>query len=105
MQLAAEVAEQRAALVGERGREASRRIERLGDPEELRWIETPAARGTLGPRPDVVGRPDADAGAVHEERPGLVRLVEAPRDEHRVAAGDEGLGEPPAGLERRRDRQ
>ena len=98
---APEVAEQRPPLVGERRREAGGRVEGLGDLEELRRVEAAAAHGPADPRLDVVGRPDAHPGAVLEQLPGLVGLVQAAPDDDRVVGRLEGLGEAARRLERR----
>ena len=63
-------------------------------------LQAAAAGGALHPRPDVVRRADADAGALAQQRAGLVRLVEAAVDEDRVRLRLERLGEPAAGRER-----
>ena len=93
MQPAPEVAQQRATLVGERGREAGRRVERLDDLEELRGIEASAAGRPADPGLDVVRGADPDAGTLLEQRAGLVGLVEGARDDHGVGRRLERLGD------------
>ena len=100
MQLAAELAQQRPPLVGQRRRQPGGRVERLGDLEELGRVEPAAAGRALDRRPDVVGRPDPDARPLLDQAAGLVGLVERPRDDDRVARRLERLGQPP----RRRER-
>ena len=99
MQLAAEVAEQRPPLVGKRRGEPRRRVERLRDLEEVGRIEPTAPGGTLDPRPDVVRRPDPDPRPILEQRPSLVRLIEATRHDHPVTRRFERLGKPPRRIE------
>ena len=70
VQLAPDVAEQRATLVGERRREARGRVERLGDLEELAGLQPAAAGRALHRRADVVRRADADAGSLGRAAPG-----------------------------------
>jgi hypothetical protein len=85
--------EQWPAIVGKRGREAIRRIQRLGELEELRWIEPATAGRPLDRGPDVVRRPDPDARSLFEQRTRLVRFVEAARDDHRIRRRFERLRE------------
>jgi hypothetical protein len=100
VELAADLAQQRPALVGEGRREAGCGVERVGDLQELGGLETPAADRALGPRSDVVARADPDPGTVAQERPSLVRLVEGAGDEDRVRLRLQRVGQPA----RRRER-
>ena len=70
VELAAEVAQQRPALVGEGRAEAGGRVERLGELEELRRVQPAAAGRPLDRRPDVVRGADADARALLEQARG-----------------------------------
>ncbi len=94
VELAPQVAQQRPALVGERGRQAGGRIERVGDLEELGRLQPAATRRPLDRRADVAGRPDPDARPFLEERPRLVGLVERAGDDDRVVGRLERLGQP-----------
>ena len=96
MKLAAKVAQERAALVGQRRCQPGGRIERLRDLEEVGGIEATATPGALDPRADVVGRSDPDSGPLVEQGSRLVGLVEATRDENRVCGRFERFGEPAA---------
>ena len=78
MQLARELVQQRPAIVGENRGEPRRRVERVGDLEELERFEAPAACRAFDGRPDVACRADPDAGSLLDERACLVRLFEAP---------------------------
>jgi hypothetical protein len=100
VELAAEIAQQRPPLVGERRGEPGRRIERVGDPEELLGLEAAAASCSVEQRRDVVRPADADARSIAQERARLVRLVELAGDDDRVGGRLQALGEPA----RRRER-
>jgi thioredoxin reductase (NADPH) len=58
----AELAQERPAIVGQGRREPGRRVEGLGQLEELRGLEAAAARGALDGGSDVVRRADPGAG-------------------------------------------
>ena len=62
VELAAQVVEQRPAVVGEDGLEPGGRVEGVGELEELARVEPASAGRPLDRRADVVGRADADAG-------------------------------------------
>ena len=93
MELPGERMEQRPAIISERGLESGRRVEGVGQLQELHGVEAAAADRAFDRRADVVGRSDTDAGTFREERPGLIGLVEATGDEDRVALGEQGVGE------------
>jgi hypothetical protein len=94
VQLTSEVAQQWSPFIGERRRETRRRIQGLRDAQELLGLQAPATSRTLDPRSDIVRSADPDAGALAEQRPGLVRLVELTRDDQGVRRWLERLGEP-----------
>jgi hypothetical protein len=95
-----EITQQRPPLLGERRRESRRGVEGLGNLEEVLRVQAPAAHRAADPRIDVVRRADADAGALLEQRTGLVGLVEAATDDDRVVGRLEGLREAPRRVER-----
>ena len=101
VQLARELVEQRPALLGEGRRQPACRVERLRQAQELLRVEAPAPGGPLDPRPDVVGGTDAGRRALAEERAGLIGLVEAAPDDHRVRRRLQPFGEAPARREAR----
>ncbi len=72
--------------------EAARRVQRVGDLEELGRVEPSAAHRALNRRPDVVRAADPDPRSLREQRPGLVRLVESPGDDDRIRRRLERLG-------------
>ncbi len=100
VELAPELAQQRAPVVGQRRRQPGGRIEGVGDLEELGRVQAAAAGRALDGRPDVAGGADADARPLLDERPGLVGLVEHPAHHDRVARRLEGRGQPSRGAER-----
>ena len=100
VQVVAEIAEERPALVGKGRPEARRRVERIGDLEEPGRIDPSTAGGPLDPRSDIVGGADTDTGPFGEEGTGLVGLVEAAGDDHRIGRRLEGLGQSPTRPER-----
>jgi hypothetical protein len=95
VQLATQVAQQRPALVRERGRQPGGGVERVGHLDELLGVEPATARGALDRRTDVARGPDPDARPLLEQRPGLVGLVQRPGHDDRVARRLERLGQPP----------
>jgi hypothetical protein len=105
VQLPPEVAQQRSALVGERRGQASGRIERLGDRQELLRVQATAPCGPFDGWTDVVGGPDPDPGPLLQEAPRLVRLVELPGHDHWIGRRLQGLGQAARRRERRRGRQ
>jgi hypothetical protein len=100
VELPGERVEERPPVVGERRPQAGRRVQRVGDLEELGRVQTPSASCSLHGRSDVVGAADADAGPLGEERADLVGLVEGPGDDHGLAARLQSLGK----ASRRRER-
>ena len=105
MELAPELAQERASLVGEGRREAHGGIERIDDLEELGGIEPAAASRPFHGRTDVVRGADPDAGPFLDERPRLVRLVETARHDHGIGRRLEGLRQPVRRRELRGRRQ
>ena len=89
----ADVAEQRPAIVGEGRGQPRRGVERVADAQELLGLETTTTDGPPHGGLDVVGRTDADAGTLREQRPCLVGLVEPAGHDHRVGRRQEGLRE------------
>ena len=100
MELPAELALERPARVGEVRLQPRRGGEGRPDVQELLGIEPAAARRALDCRADVTGAGDADPGPLLDQRPGLVRLVQAARHEDGVRFGHERLGETAARTER-----
>ena len=105
MELAPEVPQQRAPLVGERRGEARGGIERVGDAEELLRLEATAACCAVDPGSDVVRPTDTDARSLAEQRSCLVGLVELSPDDDRVRRWLERLGHPLGRRERGRRRK
>jgi hypothetical protein len=105
MELAGERVEQRPAVVGDRRLEAGGRVERVGDLEELGGVETAAAGRALDGGTDIVRPADPDAGTFGEQGAGLVGLVEAAGDDHRVRRGFERRRQPLRRWERGRGRE
>ncbi len=101
MEVTRQLAKERPAVVGEDRRQARRRIERLGDLEELGWVQPAAADRPPDRRADVAGRPDPGPRPLLEEVTGLVRLVEPAGHDHRVARWLQRFGQPPRWPERR----
>ena len=85
MELAPEVAQQRATLVGERRRQTGGRVERVRDGQELLRLQTAAAGRPFDGWLDVVRAADTDSGSIGQEPTRLIRLVESARD-------DDGVG-------------
>ena len=69
VQVAAQVAQQRPAVVGEDGGQSRGRIERVRDRQEVRRLEPAAADRPLDARPDVVRAADPDVRAAPARRP------------------------------------
>ena len=86
VQFASQLVEEGAPIVDEDGGQPRRRIEGLGKLEELERLQAAATGRPLDPRPDVARRADADARPVLDQRPRLVRLVEAAGDHDRIGA-------------------
>ena len=84
MDLAGQGMEERTAIVGEAGLEASGSIEGVGELEELGRIEATAAGRPLDRRADIAGGTNPDARPLDEQRPRLVRLVEGAGDDGRL---------------------
>ena len=99
VELARELAQQRPAFLGQDPGQPAGRLEGLGDLEEVGRIQAAAPGCPLDPRPDVVGRADPGAGALAQQPPGLVGLVQAPAHDRGLVGRLEGLGEAPAGSE------
>src|SRR5207249_2996475 len=93
VEVAGDRVEERPPVVRQRVLEPGGGIERVGELEELGGIEPAAARRPLDGGPDVVRGADPDSWPLGQERTRLVRLVEAARDEDRVALGQERLGQ------------
>src|SRR6185503_1878236 len=85
VELTTELTQQRPALIRERRGQAGRRVERLGELEELARVEPATARRALDRRTDVVRGSDPDARSLLEQGPSLIGLLEAARDDDRVA--------------------
>ena len=100
VEVAAEVAQEWPAFIGEQRPEAGRGVERLGDLEELGGFQPPATGRALDRGADVARRPDPGAGPLLEEGPRLVRLVEPAGHDDRVIRWFEGLGQALGGRER-----
>ena len=84
MQVATEIAQQRATFVGESRRHPGGRVQCLGEGQELLGIQAASARCSLDRGTDVMSPSDADGRAVGQERSGLVGLVQPTRDEHGI---------------------
>ena len=93
MELAPEVAQQRATLVGERRRQSGGRVERVRDGQELLRLQTAAAGRPFDGWLDVVRAADTDPGSIGQERARLIRLVEPARDDDGVGRWLERLGQ------------
>jgi hypothetical protein len=102
VELAGEGVEQRPAVVRQRRLQPGRRIEGVGELEELARVEPASPRRPLDGRADVVRRADAGARPLAEELADLVGLVEGPGDDYRLVARLERFGEAPRRRERRR---
>ncbi len=94
MQVAGEIAQERATVVGDDGRQPRGRIEGLRDLQELGGFQASAADRTADRRSDVAGGTDPGPRTLAEERSRLVRLVEPTSDDDRVARRLEGLRQP-----------
>ncbi len=105
MERSPELAQQRSTLLGQRGRQARRRIQRLRELEELGRVEAAAASRALDRRPDVVRAADPGRRPIDQQRACLVGLVERPGDDDRVRARLERGGQSARGLECRRRRE
>ena len=95
MQVTAKVAQQRPTLVRQDGRQASGRVERVGDREEVRRFQATAPDRSFDGRADIVGAADADIGTLLEQGEGLIGLVERSGDDDRVRRRLQRLGKAP----------
>ena len=100
MELAGEVPEERPAILGEGRPKPRRRLDRVGDLEELGRVEPATARRAVHGRGDVVRRADADARALLEQGPRLVGLIQTTCHDHKVCTREKCFRQPPARPER-----
>ncbi len=94
-----QLAKQRASVIGEDGGQSGRRVQRVGDLEEVRRLQASTASGPVDPWADVVGAADTDGRPFLEQRERLVGLVERAGDDHGLAGGFERFGQPPGWAE------
>ena len=105
VEVACEVAQERAPVVGDDRGQSRGGIEGLGDLEELARFEPAAPNRPTDGRSDVTRGPDAGPRPLVEEVARLVGLVEPAGHDDRVAGRLEGLGQPPGRTERGGGRQ
>ena len=99
MQRSPELAQQLPPLVGERGPQASRGVQCFGQLQELAGLQAAPPRSPFDGRTDVVRRADSHRRPLRKEGPGLVGLVEAARDDHRIRRRLQCFRQPSTGRE------